>query len=156
MMAHACCRYRGQDPPTDPDQQVCRLVCLLQFLEVVLQLFCMRSSAACSTGDASFNPVCNKTSSLLPLVAAPPQLIMDVSTRQKLRLHAPKLLWWAFFEFFVIATTVMRVRRHARAQGWGARCHSQLLHCVPIQRFLRALPYRASHSMAHGSTSRSL
>ncbi len=40
-----------------------------------------------------------------------PQLIMDVSGRQKLRLHAPKLLLWAIFEGFVIATTVMRVRR---------------------------------------------
>lgn len=90
----------------------------------------------------------------MPLIAAP-QLVMDVSTRQKLRLHAPKLLWWAFFEFFVIATTVMRVRRHARALGWGARCHSQLLHCVPLQRCVRASPYRASHSVTHGSTTRS-
>jgi hypothetical protein len=59
MMAHACCRYRGHNPPDDPDQQ----------------------------------------------------LVMDVSTAQKLGLHAPKLVWWAVFEFFVITTTVMRVRR---------------------------------------------
>lgn len=59
------------------------------------------------------------------------QLIMDISSRQKLRLHAPKLLLWVPFEACTIATTVLRVGCTTGMDGWvggwvGRQCMEML------------------------------